>query len=191
MNSKAAKRGLIFLEIKYYTNQSTLNLKIGQRPLLCFNVLSESDPICSTNATSIGFIGTNKCNIKPDMMNISCSVRYIGNIAPDLRWFKRDSQNSHVENVINLPVSHFRDAHVITVSLLMAADEEVYPAEQHPLYFCRIVSSLGGLQQTETGQQLLPYSYHCQIVDLKIIGKRFHICFHRNILFVSIRYFIN
>ena len=42
--------------------------------------------MCHSNASADGAVGENTCNIDPDIVQLSCSVNYRGNMAPLLAW---------------------------------------------------------------------------------------------------------
>ena len=42
--------------------------------------------MCHSNASADGAVGENTCNIEPDIVQLSCSVNYRGNLAPLLAW---------------------------------------------------------------------------------------------------------
>lgn len=49
-------------------------------------IIIESDPVCSANINSIGFIGPNSCGLNKDAVFSTCGVSYTGNIPPKVQW---------------------------------------------------------------------------------------------------------
>lgn len=51
---------------------------------------AETAPVCESNSNVDELIGPNSCAIKPTIVQLSCSVKYIGNQVPELQWIKAD-----------------------------------------------------------------------------------------------------
>lgn len=48
--------------------------------------ISESDPVCVTNISPSGLIGYNTCNVVQETVELTCSVKFSGNVPPDLQF---------------------------------------------------------------------------------------------------------
>lgn len=55
------------------------------------NSVVDSDPICDSSIKLDQLIGENSCGLKPDAVELKCSVlAYRGNRAPQLKWRRVD-----------------------------------------------------------------------------------------------------
>ena len=108
--------------------------------------------------TSIGFIGANKCGLDTDIMNISCNVRYTGNIAPELQWLHGDNLTVHKSHVKFVTINN-----VAIASLLIPADNSDYPSNK---FMCSVMEP-----STNRAISHIKHGYHCKINDLRIMGK--------------------
>ena len=86
----------------------------------------ENDPQCTTNASADAVVGANDCGLVPDVVSISCSVSYRGNVAPSLHIRKngidvtaedpRNTPNSNVFTNIVLQADHLMNNCTFTCS---------------------------------------------------------------------------
>ena len=141
---------------------SSINSLIGDFCVLNF---SEDNPTCHTNMSTIGYIGANRCNIEPDIMNISCSVRYSGNIPPVLRWRK---ENSSRLNVLESEVTRMTSNDFALASLLKSAGTEIGTASESS-YTCYVESASSIVSPDRKVDQ---HYYSCKSDPLRIIGKK-------------------
>ena len=111
----------------------------------------------------IGFIGPNKCGLESDIMNISCSIKYTGNIAPALRW-----QTGYVD-VPTEQVQYVMTDGMVTASILMSADTHIGSMDD---YVCLAQLSTRSMSsQSAVSRILQDKKYLCYSVPLRILGK--------------------
>ena len=108
--------------------------------------------------TSVGFIGAIKCGLDTDIMNISCKVRYTGNIAPDIQWLHSENLAVRTSHVQFITMNN-----VAIASLLIPADNRDYPTNK---FVCIVTQSSISQLNNDTIN-----GYRCKINDLRIMGK--------------------
>ena len=82
--------------------------------------------------SSSDVIGENVCGIKPDVINITCRVSYIGNIVPNAICTFNDHEV--VQDSLQLSTSRSR----MTLSLITSADK--FPSSSY-IFMCNIIFS--------------------------------------------------
>lgn len=59
-------------------------------------VVLEDELRCSSDAQVSGVVGPNDCGLRPDVVQLSCRVRFKGEVAPKLKWTVRNGDPSDV-----------------------------------------------------------------------------------------------
>lgn len=86
------------------------------------NLFSEGDPTCQSNINASGFIGSNDCGLKQDIISMSCSVNFKGNVPPKLQWMRINGSNSFAINESLLTCSSSDPIGSITCNYTAASD---------------------------------------------------------------------
>ena len=82
---------------------SIINRLLVNNNCVCHNAsthfisLPDSLPDCSSSVQSEPPIAENTCGVAPDIVSLSCSVRYSGVVAPVLKWMDIGGRN-HSQN---------------------------------------------------------------------------------------------
>ena len=96
--------------------------------------VADDDPICQSNVGLHDVIGQNACNLKRDVVNLSCSVTYHGNIPPRIEWVR-------IEDGINITgtISPVVSANTCTSTLILENDISLH----NSAYACQINGTTG------------------------------------------------
>src|SRR6218665_2309852 len=62
--------------------------KIFKLGCYCYICHQEAYPVCRSNKELDEVVGQNTCGIEPDIVELECSVKYRGNIPPQMEWSK-------------------------------------------------------------------------------------------------------
>ena len=142
---------------------SCIKFLIAYNSRILYVDFPENNPTCNTNMSAIGYIGANRCDIEPDIMNISCSVRYSGNIPPVLQWRNEFSSRPMV---LESQVARMTSNDFALASLLKSADTERASESSYTCY----ADSTFAIVSPE--RKLKQQSYSCKSGPLRIIGKK-------------------
>ena len=113
----------------------------------------ESSPECSSNVSKDGAVGENTCNIEPDVVEMTCSVKYRGNSSPSLAW-----RDEGTKSVIQSGVSSTSEPTRSNITLVMKASSTL---NQHTFY-CVVVNK---------PKQYLSGNYSCSGPKMKVMCK--------------------
>ena len=105
--------------------------------------------MCKSNIRTDGFIGPNTCGITPDVVELSCSIKFYGKIPPQVTWKKTGENLAPHGNMTSITSENN-----LTNVLKLAADLSL----DNSSYSCQIAQF--------NGQQSL-----CEYGVISVIGK--------------------
>lgn len=90
-----------------------------------------------------GFIGPNSCGIAPDVVELSCIVKFHGEIQPEMMWNKTGENHTPPGKITRIDSEN----NYLTYMLKLEADLTL----DNSSYSCQIAQSSGNQFQCESG----------------------------------------
>ena len=110
-----------------------------------------SSPECSSNVSKDGAVGENTCDIEPDVVEMTCSVKYQGNSSPSLAW-----RDEGTKSAIQSGVSSTSEPTRSNITLVMKANSTLNQRS----FYCEVVNT-----------QKPSDNYSCSASKIKVMCK--------------------
>lgn len=129
-------------------------------------IVLEGDPTCQSNINASGFIGPNDCGLQQDIISMSCSVNFKGNVPPKLQWMRIKGSNSFAIDDSLLTCSSSDPIGSVTCNYTAASDIDFDGSH----FACQTNASRNALYRCSTDVVKIYYAMENKTSIAKTVG---------------------